>query len=102
MAERQREARIVRSYLEALGSRTRDTEKSLVSIDQKLTNTELSALERLNLLQRRRNLVRVSEQNFESAFVDVAASYSARMGIEFATWREMGVPVRVLKLAGVR
>ena len=28
----------------------------------------------------------------EEAFVEVAASYSARQGISYAAWREVGVP----------
>ncbi len=38
----------------------------------------------------------------ESAFVDVAARYSERHGISYATWREAGVPASMLKRAGVR
>ena len=38
----------------------------------------------------------------EDAFVEVARTYSRRHGISFATWREMGVPVTVLRRAGLR
>jgi hypothetical protein len=37
----------------------------------------------------------------EDAFVKVAASYSARQGISYASWREVGVPAAVLKRAKI-
>jgi hypothetical protein len=33
--------------------------------------------------------------------VEVAASYSARQGISYDAWREIGVPAAVLREAGV-
>jgi hypothetical protein len=33
--------------------------------------------------------------------VEYAASYGARKGITYAAWREVGVPVSVLKAAGI-
>ncbi len=38
----------------------------------------------------------------EVLFVSVARSYSSMRGIEYATWREAGVPVRVLGLAAIQ
>jgi len=37
----------------------------------------------------------------EADFVQVAASYSARKGISYTAWRELGVSADVLKRAGI-
>lgn len=37
----------------------------------------------------------------EAAFVEVARAYSDENGIDYGTWRDAGVPARVLKLAGI-
>jgi hypothetical protein len=37
----------------------------------------------------------------EGDFVKVAMAYSKRKGIEYASWRELGVSADVLKRAGV-
>ena len=37
----------------------------------------------------------------EGEFITIAADYSKRKGISYAAWREVGVPARVLKAAGV-
>ena len=37
----------------------------------------------------------------ESAFVAVAAPYSARKGLTYAAWRAVGVTPRVLRAAGI-
>ena len=38
---------------------------------------------------------------FETAFVEVAESFSDRQGISYAAWRTVGVAPTVLKRAGV-
>ena len=38
----------------------------------------------------------------EEGFVANAASYSERKGISYTAWREIGVPARVLKSAGIK
>ena len=40
-------------------------------------------------------------QDLENDFVRVAKSFSERKGISYKAWREVGVPARVLKLAGI-
>jgi hypothetical protein len=35
-------------------------------------------------------------------FVEVAASFSQRRGIDYGTWREVGVPADVLRAAGLQ
>jgi len=37
----------------------------------------------------------------ESEFVQIAASYGARQGISYSSWREIGVPAAVLEQAGI-
>jgi len=87
---------------EALAKRLQDVEKKIDSAD---------ALQRVHLIQQRRDLEQrlaaANEQNgddlatLEEAFVEVAAEYGSRKGIDYATWREAGVPADVLQRAGV-
>jgi len=106
----------VNAYLEALESnrpkrgrkRTQESiSANLKQIDAELASTEGTA--RLDLIQRRRDLEReLSAMNgshnlsaLEKDFVAVAKEYGDRKGIEYATWREIGVSAKVLKDAGV-
>ena len=71
------------------------------------------ALQRVHLIQERRNLERRIARTgdgagpeddlpaLEEAFVQVAAEYGERKGIDYATWKEVGVPADVLQKAGV-
>lgn len=107
----------VRRYLEALevsrpkrGRRpSPDTIiRRLESIGAQLETAE--PLQRLHLLQERKELdaqlARFSEETpditeLEKAFVTVAKDYGDRKGLDYATWREVGVPVDVLRQAGI-
>jgi len=110
------EGRAVRDYLSALRDhrpkrgrkRTPDTiNQRLVAIEEALVDAE--PIEELRMLQERRDLsIELSgmEENgdmfsYEQAFIAVAANYSVRNGISYATWREIGVPASVLRAAGV-
>jgi hypothetical protein len=110
------EGRVVRDYLEALRTnkpkrgrkRTADTiQARLDHIEEELL--EASAVDELRLLQERRNLTTelnsmgagVDMSLLESEFVKVAKSYSARQGISYTTWRDVGVEAAVLKAAGI-
>ena len=72
---------------------------------------EADALQRVHLIQERRNLERrlatAGEDTgadlpaLEDAFVEVAAAYGERKGIDYQTWREAGVPADVLSRAGI-
>ena len=72
---------------------------------------DADALQRVHLIQERRNLEqRLRERSVESAddlpsleaaFIEVAAEYGERKGIDYATWREAGVPADVLQKAGI-
>ncbi len=116
LAKGRRQGHVVNAYLEALESnrpkrgrkRTQESiSANLKQIDAELASTEGTA--RLDLIQRRRDLEReLSAMNgshnlsaLEKDFVAVAKEYGDRKGIEYATWREIGVSAKVLKDAGV-
>ena len=90
--------------------RTRDSvEKQLNETLDRLTIA--SALDRVQLLQRRLDLEQEMEAmsvsgdtdlgELEDGFVAVAKSYSERKGLTYAAWREADVDARVLKQAGI-
>ena len=106
----------MRDYLDALRAnkpkrgrkRTPDSiKKRLATIDEQLESAD--PLGELRLIQERRDLAdeletmgdEVDLGTIEDAFVKVAASYSARQGISYASWREVGVPAAVLKRAKI-
>jgi len=108
------EGAAVRRYIEALGTRQHRrgrprnvTSERLVAVESELGSAD--PLRRLLLLQERRSLTAQLEQaevesdvqELEDGFGQVAASYAARKGIDYATWREAGVPAAVLRCAGI-
>ena len=110
------EGKIVRDYLEALRTnkpkrgrkRTTDTiQARLDAIEAELA--EADALTELRLVQERRDLQKELETKdtgvdltaLEADFVKIAKSYSARQGIAYATWRDVGVEAAVLRQAGL-
>ena len=116
LADGRAEGRAVKAYLDALEQqrprrgrkRTADSiGKRLAAIEEQLADA--SSLQRLQLVQERRDLeselagmdTTVDVSALEAEFVKVAKSYSARKGIEYASWRELGVGADVLKKAGV-
>lgn len=116
LARGRAEGKAVREYLEALRAispkrgpkRTAHTvQAQLDRIEQELPHA--AVVDELLLLQQRRDLQaelevmnqRVDINALEDAFVKVAASYSEAKGIDYATWREVGVKPAVLKAAGV-
>jgi hypothetical protein len=116
LAQGRAEGRAVREYLDALRAnkpkrgrkRTPDSiKKRLTAIDEQLKTAD--ALGELRLIQERRDLndelagmgAEVDLGTIEDAFVKVAASYSQRQGISYASWRDVGVPAAVLKRAGI-
>ena len=117
LAEGRNHARIVGRYLEALEAnkpkrgrkRTPDSvKKRLAAVAEELK--EAAALNRLNLLQERRDLeVELATMqagtpdlsSLEKEFVKVAKSYSAKKRISYGAWREFGVPPEALKKAGI-
>jgi len=106
----------VRRYLEALernrprrGRRpsAESLRKQLNDISARLKDAD--PLQRLHLIQRRKSIeARLATGSgpedisaLEKGFVGAAAEYGARKGIDYATWREAGVPAEVLRRAGV-
>ncbi|HSF85838.1 MAG TPA: hypothetical protein VLG28_09320 [Acidimicrobiia bacterium] len=115
LAQGRREARAIKSYLEALGSRrpgrpvTPDSLRQRIErLDTKIA-TEKDPLRRVDLVQQRLDAAdaqkRVSASAdldaLEAGFIEYAESYSERKGITYAAWREAGVPASVLRKAGI-
>lgn len=116
MAQGRREARAVRTYLDALerGRRrgpkvTPDKLRDRISSTQDAIDAEKDPQARLELIQQRMDdEQRLEEEkgrdridDLEPGFVDVVSSYSERKGITYAAWRELGVPAKVLRAGGV-
>lgn len=116
MADGRAEARAVKAYLEALEANRpkrgrRRTAESIRSRLDAIENGLASAtpMQRLSLVQERKDLTDELEalestedvQELEANFTKVAASYSARKGLEYSSWREVGVSAAVLKAAGI-
>ncbi len=112
------EGRSIRRYLEALEAhRPRPGRKrTLDSVQRQLEATleqltKSSALDRVHLLQRRldleQELGRMTQQSdvdleeLEATFIEALPGYSARKHISYAAWREVGVPARTLREAGI-
>ena len=110
------EGRIVRDYLDGLRASKpkRGRKRTSESINARLTaiDEELAAADPLNelkLVQERMNLVDELENldsgvdisSLEEAFVKVAKGYSARQGLSYAAWRQVGVEAGVLRKAGI-
>lgn len=116
LAEGRNQGRAVRRYLEALDAhkpkrgrkRTPDSiRKRVARIESDLPNAD--ALTKLQLIQERLDLQAELEAienkadlaELEQGFVEAAGPYSARKGISYAAWRELGVEPAVLKRAGI-
>ena len=116
LATGRNEGNAVRNYLEALRNNKpkrgrRRTHESIAArlegIDAELESAD--PMSELRLRQERRDLQaesaslgeKIDISALENGFVHVAKSYSARQGISYATWREIGVDAAVLKRAGI-
>jgi uncharacterized protein YicC (UPF0701 family) len=117
LAAGRNQGRAVRRYLEALDryrpkrgrKRTRESiQRRLGRIEEELASAD--PLKRLQLIQERLDLTtelesfdaQVDLSGIEADFVKAAAEYSARKGISYAAWRELGVEPAVLKRAGIK
>lgn len=112
-----RENRAVGAYLDALRASgpQRGRRRSLERVDQELAQVTTAlagsptAVAELHLVQRRRDLEAARQSmietddigDLEDAFVDVAAPFSQRKRIQYASWREVGVAPALLKRAGI-
>lgn len=111
------EGRAVREYLEALDAhkpkrgrkRTPDSiAKRLATIEAEIE--EAAVLDRLHLLQEQADLMAELESMqagidltaLEAAFIEAAAGYSERKGVNYDTWRKMGIEPSVLRAAGIK
>ena len=116
LAAGRNESRAVARYLEALEAhrpkqgrkRTSETvAKQLAAAEAGLKTA--TGIERLELLQRQRDLKAEAERlsegvdltALEAEFVKVARAYGERKGITYGTWRDFGVAADVLKKAGI-
>ena len=112
-----RESVTVAAYLTALGEekargrRKRSPEKlrqRLGAIAEQITTAP--QIVRVRLIQERLDIEEalrpeppsVAFSPLEDAFCSVAGSWSARKGISYAAWREVGVPAAVLRRAEVK
>ena len=116
LAQGRLEARAIKAYLGAIGTRKRGrpvTRETLTARIQRLDGqivTEPNPLKALDLRQARleaqQHLTRFEDavdlNALEKEFVAHAAAYSGRKGISYAAWREAGVPAAALQKAGVR
>ena len=117
LAEGRNQGRSVRRYLDALEAHKpkRGRRRTPDSIQQRLDRIDVElesadALKRLQLIQERLDLKAELESSkttvdlagLEQAFVRDAKDYSARKGISYAAWRELGVEPSVLKQAGIK
>jgi DNA primase catalytic subunit len=115
LAQGRRESRVIKAYLEALGSRrpgrpvtAESVRKRIASIDERLA-TEEDPLKQLELRQEKLDAQETLKEveskedidQLEKAFIEAAKSYSERKGISYTAWRQVGVPARVLKEAGI-
>jgi hypothetical protein len=117
LAAGRNESRAVARYLEALEAhrpkqgrkRTSETvAKQLAAAEASLKTA--TGIERLELLQRQRDLKAEAERlsegvdltALEAEFVKVARAYGERKGITYGTWRDFGVAADVLKKAGIQ
>ena len=108
------EALVVQRYLESLAEnrprpgrpRGLGHEQRLAEVERQLTTA--AGIEKLRLVQERLDLQAAvsaanpqSQAKAEDDFVAIAAAFSLRRGISRAAWRELGVPVSVLRRANV-
>ena len=114
LARGRREAAAIKRYLEALEQRRPGRPITRATLQAKLDQVnariaeESDPLRRVDLVQMRidteRRIESFTEADFtalEAGFVLHAGSYSARRGISYTAWREIGVPAGLLKRAGV-
>jgi len=115
LARGRREARAIKTYLEALANRRPGrpvtTESLTARIDrlEAKLGAEADPLRKVDLVQQRIDAVEALKRveasadldTLETGFVEYAASYSDRKGISYTAWREAGVPAGVLRKAGI-
>lgn len=116
LAEGRAQGRAVRQYLEALEAHRpkRGRKRTPESIKKRLERIDAEldtavAVKRLHLVQEKLDLEKELETTdqsvdlteLEAAFVAAAGDYSARKGISYNAWRQMGVSAATLREAGI-
>lgn len=107
ITERRLASQAINAYLAAItesGPSVPDAEKRLATIEDNIIRyrDEGKWLKVLEWIQKRNETENaVALADLQTAFIKVAAEYSERKGIEYQTWREIGVPANVLAQAGV-
>jgi hypothetical protein len=115
LAQGRREARAIKGYLEALGSRRpgrpvtpASLKKRVDELNRKL-EAEPNPLRAVEIRQQRLDAEKAlvdaetaaDISDLERGFARHVKSYSDRKGISYAAWRQSGVPAAVLKKAGI-
>ena len=117
MAEGRRDANAVKAYLAVLRTISRpnqqrrtadEVEAAIQGVAVELADVD-DPIAEVKLLQKRRDLRRELDaikpskdlKSLEKGFVQVAARYSSRNGIDYETWLEAGVADSTLKRAGL-
>lgn len=115
LAKGKREAAKVTRYLKALeagpggAARAKVLEQKIESLHEDIAD-EANLLRRVKLIQKRFDTedklkavdTSVDYDALEADFIGVVVSYSERNQISYHTWREVGVPAKVLKAAGIK
>jgi hypothetical protein len=116
LAQGRREARAIKAYLTALGSRRPGRPISKESLQRRLERvsdkleTADNPLDTVDLIQSKIDIERTLAEldsaqdlgSLETGFIENVASYSQRKGVSYTAWREFGVPASVLKKAGIK
>jgi seryl-tRNA(Sec) selenium transferase len=116
LAEGRRQARAIKAYLKALGSRrpgrpvTKESLQTRLARIQKQIESVSDPLEKVSLTQTRLDVedqlanigAGESLEEREKGFIAYAQGYSERKGISYTAWREVGVPAAVLRKAGIK
>jgi hypothetical protein len=116
LAQGRKEARAIKAYLTALGSRRpgrpiskESLQRRLERVGDKLETTD-NPLDTVDLIQSKIDIERTLAEldnaqdlgSLETGFIENVASYSQRKGVSYTAWREFGVPASVLKKAGIK
>lgn len=117
LAQGRNQSRAVKAYLAALKSNKpkRGRKRTAESINNRLEKiaadlASADALQEVLLLQEQADLERelasmdsgVDLSALEAEFIKVAQKYAAAKGIDYATWRKVGVSADTLSKAGIK
>jgi hypothetical protein len=120
MSEGRHQSKAIRQYLEALeqtqAPKRKGRRRTQESIEKRLNllaeeMPKADPLARVKMVQERLNLQRelgemhvrqtVDIEPLQEQFLKVVKPYSERLGISFAAWKELGVPMSLLTEAGL-